>query len=176
VADATVSPLAVVQVFLGHLAAEGHELVVYDINRLADAEPLLRADARLPAERLLSGADRPFAVTLITNESDASLKLVALHRPSGGAVGAGEPLDLSWPTGIFSLSHGALPISPDDPIYGAARPPGTHRVYLGKVELIGEIGLLAMPANALIRLRFNPFFSYEERRIEQFLAVTDSGT
>jgi alpha-beta hydrolase superfamily lysophospholipase len=176
VADATVSPLAVVQAFLGHLAAEGHELVVYDINRLADAEPLLRADARLPAERLLSGADRPFAVTLITNESEASLKLVALHRPSGGSVGAGEPLDLSWPTGVFSLSHGALPISPDDPIYGAARPPGTRRVFLGKVELLGELGLLAMPANALVRLRFNPFFSYEESRIEQFLRVTDSGT
>jgi len=175
VADATVSPLAVVQVFLGQLAAEGHELVVYDINRLADAEPLLRPDARLPAERLLSGADRPFAVTLITNESEQSLKLIALHRPSHGLVGAGEPLDLTWPTGVFSLSHAALPISPDDPIYGAARRPGTHRVYLGKVELLGELGLLAMPANALIRLRFNPFFAYEERRIEEFLALSEGG-
>ena len=176
VADATVSPLAVVQVFLGRLAAEGHELVVFDINRLADAEPLLRADARLPVERLLSGPERPFAVTLVTNESAQSLKLVAIHRPSRGAAGAGEPLELTWPKGVFSLSHGALPISPDDPIYGAERPRGTDRVYLGKVELLGEKGLLAVPATALIRLRFNPFFEYEELRIEQFLAVSDSGT
>jgi pimeloyl-ACP methyl ester carboxylesterase len=174
-ADATVSPLALVQVFLNRLAAEGHELVVFDINRLADAEPLLRADARLPVERLLSGADRPFAVTLITNESEQSLRLMALHRPAGGQVGAGEPLDLTWPSGVFSLSHGALPISPDDPIYGAERPPGTDRVYLGNIELLGELGVLAMPANALIRLRFNPFFGYELLRIEQFLEVTDPG-
>ena len=40
VVDATVSPQAVVQIFLGRLAGEGHELVVYDLNRRADAEPL----------------------------------------------------------------------------------------------------------------------------------------
>jgi alpha-beta hydrolase superfamily lysophospholipase len=174
-ADATVSPLALVQVFLNRLAAEGHELVVFDINRLADAEPLLRADARLPVERLLSGPERSFAVTLVTNESEQSLRLMALHRPAGGQIGAGEPLDLTWPSGVFSLSHGALPISPDDPIYGAERPPGTDRVYLGNVELLGELGVLAMPATALIRLRFNPFFVYELLRIEQFLEVTDLG-
>ena len=76
---------------------------------------------------------------------------------------------------MFSLSHTALPIAPDDPLYGAERPPGSTSVYLGRIELLGEQGLLAMPANALIRLRFNPFFSYEQQRIVQFLALTESG-
>ncbi len=31
-----------------------------------------------------------------------------------------------------------------------------------------------MPANALIRLRFNPFFAYEQQQIEQFLALEHS--
>jgi len=174
VADATVSPLAVVQVFLGRLAAEGHELVLFDINRLATAEPLLRVNARLPAERLLTGAERSFDVTLVTNENETSLALTALHRPARGAVDAGTPLGLSWPPGVFSLSHTALPIPPDDPIYGAERPEGTRGVYLGRIELLGEQGLLAMPANALIRLRFNPFFAYEQQRIEQFLTLEPS--
>lgn len=173
VADATVSPLAVVRVFLGRLAPEGHELVVYDINRRADAEPLLRAGARLPAEKLLSGDARPFGVTLISNENDNSQSLVSIRRPAGGSVQGPEPTGLMWPVGVFSLSHTALPIAPNDPIYGAGRPATRDRIYLGKPELLGEIGLLAMPANALIRLRFNPFFEYQSGRIERFLAVLD---
>jgi hypothetical protein len=28
-----------------------------------------------------------------------------------------------------------------------------------------------MRANALVRLRFNPFFSFQEKRVEEFLAL-----
>jgi hypothetical protein len=73
---------------------------------------------------------------------------------------------------MFSLSHLALPVSPQDPVYGAERPPASKQVYLGRAELLGEQGLLAMPTNALVRLRFNPFFADEERRIEEFLALS----
>jgi alpha-beta hydrolase superfamily lysophospholipase len=172
VADATVSPLAVVQVFMGRLAPEGHELVLFDVNRRAEAQPLLRLDARLPAERLLYGAERPFGVTLITNENESSSMMTALYRPANGTVAPGEPTGFAWPTGMFSLSHLALPVSPQDPVYGAERPPASKQVYLGRAELLGEQGLLAMPTNALVRLRFNPFFADEERRIEEFLALS----
>jgi hypothetical protein len=122
---------------------------------------------------LLSGDPRRFDVTLITNESDSTSALVALHRPSGESVVAAERLALTWPPGIFSLSHVALPIAPDDPVYGAERPLGTRSVYLGRIELLGEQGLLAMPANVMLRLRYNPFFSYQENRIESFLALSE---
>ncbi len=171
VADATVAPRAVVQIFLNRLAAEGHEVVIFNVNQRADAEPFLSANVRLAAAQLLRGPERPFGMTLITNESESSSELVALHRPSHGSVDAGVPIGLSWPIRMFSLSHTALPIAPDDPIYGAERPRATSSVYLGRVEVLGEQGLLAIPANALVRLRFNPFFSYEETRIEQFLAL-----
>jgi alpha-beta hydrolase superfamily lysophospholipase len=171
VADATVSPLAVVQAFLGRLAAEGHELVLYDTNRRADATPLLRPGARQPAERLLSGDPRPFGVTLLTNESETSPNLVALHRAADGTVAAAAPIGLAWPPGMFSLSHVALPIAPDDPVYGAERAPEAKQVYLGRIELSGEQGLLAFPANVLIRVRFNPFFDDAGRRIDAFLTL-----
>lgn len=173
VADATVSPLAVVQIFLGRLAPESHELVIFDINRRADAEALLHPGARLPAERLLSGEARPFDVALVTNENAASTTLVTLRRPAQGSVGAPEITGLTWPHGIFSLSHTALPIAPDDPIYGAERPAQTRTVYLGRLELLGEQGLLATPANVMVRLRFNPFFDYTQDRIERFLALAE---
>jgi hypothetical protein len=175
VADSTVSPLAVVHVFLGRLAPEGHELVVFDINRRAQATPLLRAGARLPAEKLLQGDPLPFGVTLITNETPFSPNLVALHRPAQQSLYETQTTDLAWPTGIFSLSHVALPIAPSDPIYGAERPANSQVVYLGRTELLGEQGLMALPANTLIRLRFNPFFADEQRRIEEFLSVAVPG-
>jgi len=172
VVDATVSPQAVVQIFLGRLASEGHELVVYDLNRRADAEPLLRAGARRSGEQLLNSVDLPFDMTLITNETDATAELAAVHRPAHGPIEPPVPIGISWPAGMFSLSHTALPISPDDPIYGSERPSSSSTVYLGRLELLGEQGVLAVPANALVRLRFNPFFSYQENRIEHFLALS----
>lgn len=169
VADATVSPLAVVKVFMGRLAAEGHELVAFDINRHAEAGPLLRPDSRDPSERLLHGPSWPFDATLLTNESAASLALVALRRSAGDSTVRSVATDLAWPRGMFSLSHLALPIPPDDPIYGAERSPIRHAIYLGRVELLGERGLLAIPPDAQVRLRFNPFFSYVRERAESFL-------
>ena len=170
VADATVSPQAVIRIFMSRLAAEGHEVVAFDINRLAEAGPLLRPDSRDPSERLLHGQVWPFDATLVTNESAESRALVALRRPAGESTVRSEPTDLAWPPGVFALSHVALPVPPDDPIYGAT-PPANRRktLYLGRLELLGEQGLLATPPNALVRLRFNPFFSYVWERTEKFL-------
>jgi alpha-beta hydrolase superfamily lysophospholipase len=169
VADATVSPQAVVKVFMGRLAAEGHEVVAFDINRQAEVGPLLRPDSRDPAERLLHSPAWPFDATLLTNESPESHALVALRRSAGESTVRSEPTDLAWPRGVFALSHVALPVPPDDPIYGAEPPSTRKTLYLGKVELLGEQGLLAIPPNAMVRLRFNPFFSYVWERAERFL-------
>src|SRR6185436_3050640 len=145
VADATVSAPAVVRVFLGRLAPEGHALVAFDVNRRAEAEPLLLPGARLPAERLLTEPGLPFDVTLLTNAGPDSRALVARRRAAMQAEVIDEPTGLEWPAGIFSLSHLALPVPPDDPIYGATRPEHPTRIYLGRVELLGENGLLAVP-------------------------------
>jgi len=171
VADATVSAPAVIKAFLGRLAPEGHALVAFDVNRRTEVEPIFRPGARLPAEKLLTGAALPFECTLLTNADGETDAIVARHRAAGGSEIADEPTDLAWPAGVYSLSHLALPIPPDDPIYGAQRPRGTTMVFLGKVGLQGENGLLAIPPASLLRLRFNPFFAYEEKRIMAFLSL-----
>jgi esterase/lipase len=175
IADATVSPPAVINVFMARLAPEGHELVAFDINRLAEVEPLLRPDASRPSERILTAPAWPFDATLITNQDAGSPALIALHRPpgAGGADVRREPTDLVWPQGVFALSHSSLPIPPDDPIYGAERPHDPHAMYLGDPELRGEQGLLSVPLGALVRLRFNPFFSYVESRTMRFMGLAD---
>ena len=43
-------------------------------------------------------------------------------------------------------------------------------MFLGKIELFGERGVLVVPPGNFARLRHNPFFPYVESRINQFLA------
>ena len=170
VADATVSPQAVIRILLSRLAAEGHELVAFDINRIADAVPLLRPGTANPAERLLRGPPWSFHATLLTNESDSSRTVVALERAPGDSAIHRRPTGVAWPPGIFALSHVAVPVAPEDPIYGARAPRAGRAIYLGDLELHGEQGMLAIPPTALERLRFNPFFTYLWQRTARFLS------
>ncbi len=58
----------------------------------------------------------------------------------------------------------ALPIPPDDPLYGQ-RPPGNQEVlFLGQMAIQGERGTLVLPAEWLLRLRHNPFYAYLDAR------------
>lgn len=168
-ADATVLAPAVVDILLQRLAPEGHEAVVFDLNRHADAEDLFRPGVLKVAGSLLAGPARPFALTVLANASDDSLALDAIRRaPVSGEV-TRQATGLAWPDEIFSLSHVALPFPPDDPVYGARRPAQAGTIYLGRPELLGERGLLAVSPTVLLRLRHNPFYSYLADRIERFL-------
>jgi alpha-beta hydrolase superfamily lysophospholipase len=170
--DATVSTHAVVDRLLKHLAPNRHELVLFDINRLAVKSPLLIDDPGPLTARVMSDATLPFTVTLVTNENHGSAAVVARHKPPFSAEASGaEPLALTWPRGVISLSHVALPFPPDDPLYGQ-RPDGNDDVlFLGEMALQGERGLLKIPADWLLRLRYNPFYDYLETRVLEW--VTD---
>lgn len=171
--DATVSPAAVVTTLMDRLAAAGHEAVVFDINRSAKVELLLRDDIRDPVEALLGERLWPFDVTVLTNADAGSSDLVALHRLAGQSALVREQTGLAWPPDIFALSHVAVPMAPDDPVYGERRPRRATAIYLGQIELLGEKGVLAVPPAALLRLRYNPFFSYLEQRTLRFMRLVD---
>jgi hypothetical protein len=64
-----------------------------------------------------------------------------------------------------SLSHVALPIAPDDPLYGQRAPDNDDFIFLGQMAIQGELGLLQIPTNWMIRLRYNPFYDYLESRM-----------
>lgn len=168
--DATVSTDAVVDQLLRHLASEGHELMLYDINRFAKKSPLLVADPGPLTERLMQDETLPFAVTLIANESSESRAVVARSKPPFTAqVTKTEPLDLEWPVDLISLSHVALPFPPDDPLYGRYPPESRERVFLGELAMRGERGVLKVPAQWLLRLRYNPFYDYQAQRVLHWL-------
>ena len=163
--DATVSTDAVVDRLLGLLAPNRHELVLFDINRFAVMSKLMVSDPGLLTDRLMAEADLPFSVTFVTNENPDSTAVLARYKPPFSTeVTKTERLNLDWPRGVISLSHVALPIPPDDPLYGR-RPPGNQDVlFLGQMDIRGERGLLVLPGDWLLRLRHNPFYAFLETR------------
>ena len=168
--DATVSPDAVVDQLLKHLAPEGHELMLYDINRFAIKSPLLVADPGPLTERLMGDKTLPFAVTLIANETPQSRSVTARFKPPFSPEASRfEPLNLAWPDDTMSLSHVDLPFPPDDPLYGRYPPEARGQVFLGQLAIRGERGLLKIPAQWLLRLRHNPFYDYQERRVLEWI-------
>ena len=68
------------------------------------------------------------------------------------------------PTRLLAFARGAA-VSTRRPVYGAGSPQ-SGRIHLGQPELLGERGFLAVPPTVLMRLRYDPFFHYVERRIE----------
>ena len=175
--DSTVTTEAVVDHLLGRLAPGRHELVLFDVNRFAAKSKLLIDDPAPLTERLMAQDDLPFAVTFVTNADPQTREVVARRKaPFASAPSDGEPLGLEWPRGVISLSHVALPIAPDDPLYGRRPPEDQSVLFLGEMAMQGERGLLRLPADWLLRMRYNPFYEVLERRvIEWFALAGDAG-
>ena len=151
-----------------------HELVLFDLNRRDVSSTVIVSDPG-PLTNMLMGNDAlPFALTLITNESPDSATVVRRHKPAFSSVASSEPLDQSWPAGVISLSHVALPFPPDDPLYGQARRGDDGTVFLGQIAVKGERGLLLFPSDWLLRLRHNPFYEFLEHRTLEWIGGTAS--
>jgi alpha-beta hydrolase superfamily lysophospholipase len=163
--DATVSTDAVVDRLLSQLVPNRHELVLFDVNRLAIKSKLMVSDPAPLTDRLMAEADLPFSITFVTNENPHSSAVLARYKlPFSSEATETERLNLDWPSGVLSLSHVALPIPPDDPLYGRRPPENEDFLFLGEMALQGERGLLRLPADWLLRLRYNPFYDYLEAR------------
>ena len=163
--DATVSTPAVIDALFRRLPPGGHELVLFDLNRLAAAEDFLRQDPRVAIAAELRDRTLPFAIGLVTNESETSPRVVLRYRLSGETQASEEDLGLEWPEGIYSLAHVSLPFPADDPLYGGPAAPASPGINLGRAELRGERGVLRVGADDLMRLRWNPFYRFLESRV-----------
>ena len=112
----------------------------------------------------------PFELTLVTNASVDTNAVVARRKPALAQHSYDVSLDLSWPQGLFSLSHVSIPFPPDDPIYGGRADDGDdNAIVLGSVAIRGERNLLQIPDDFFLRLRYNPFFPYLSQRLTAFL-------
>jgi alpha-beta hydrolase superfamily lysophospholipase len=170
--DSTVSTEAVVDNLLKRLPAGRNELVLFDINRHAKIKSTLLVEDPGPiTTRLVADANLPFAVTIVGNQNAGTNRIAVRHKMENTArTSDSSDLSLSWPGNVVSLSHIALPFPPDDPLYGRQPPTTDEFIYLGNLAFHGERGLLRIPADWLLRMRYNPFYAYLEQRMLQWLA------
>ncbi|SDK29379.1 Serine aminopeptidase, S33 [Microbulbifer yueqingensis] len=170
VVDATVQAPAVISHLFNLLPADGNELVLFDINRQAEVEHLLTWDPGKMIDALRQVPQRRYALTLVTNADPAAPQVVARQWLPGQGRARELPVGLQWPAGVYSLSHVALPFSPEDPVYGGDPDPGPG-IQLGNLALRGERGVLAISAATQLRLRWNPFYDWLENRTVQFMGL-----
>ena len=172
--DATVSAQALIDGLLGQLPANGHELVIFDINRLSEIEQILVQDPLKRMEAGLGQTGLTFTVSFVTNDSQKTRRVVVRRKKPGDAEIAEMSMGFMWPKGVYSLSHVALPFSPNDPLYGGPDAGNSPGIKLGDLALRGERGVLQIPAAAMLRLRWNPFYPYMERRLLEFVRLAGS--
>ncbi|MEI7869217.1 MAG: alpha/beta hydrolase [Candidatus Methylumidiphilus sp.] len=174
--DFTVSTSAVVSALHALLPQNGSELVLFDMNRAAKLSLLLRPDLETKLTRILPPPPRSFRTVIITNANPGTGEVVKVTE-AGTSTEQSQPLGLSYPADIFSLSHVALPFPPDDALYGMQ--PGTDEdfgINLGSIASRGERGALIMSLDGLLRTSSNPFFSYLVDRIEEGITTTPAPT
>lgn len=160
-ADSTVVVGALVDDLMAKLPPGGGELILFDINRASRLEGLLKRDYGADLAASLTKEGMPYSLTLVTGGEPGTPGLIAKSRR--GAVRSEEALTMSWPRDVFSLSHVALPIAPDDPVYGSEG--DSPLLPLGRLHARGEHGVLAISEGLLMRLRSNPFHAWTQDKI-----------
>ena len=168
--DATVVTGAVVDRLYGRLRGNGSALVIFDLNRVSGAAPLLQPEMQGLVKRLFLGQQRQYRLSVVTNASPETLDVVERDVAPEGTVIVDRALGLAWPRGVFSLSHVALPFPTDDPLYGTDPDPREdYGLRLGRLEPRGERGVLGVSVEDLMRLSCNPFFPYLEARLREWI-------
>lgn len=178
VVDFTVSTNAIVSILYARLPSNGSELVLFDVNRSVKFGQLLRSSADIALARILPAGPQKYRTTIITN-TDAGTNEVSERVIEAGTVAENSrPLGLSFPPGVYSLSHVALPFPMNDSLYGLFPDPAEDfGIHLGALAPRGERNVLIVSMDSLLRISFNPFFPYMLGRIEEGITKhADSAT
>jgi esterase/lipase len=165
IVDSTVSVPAVVDNLFNRLPKGKHTLVFFDINHNFDRNHLVKSGLSTKIQILRDTAiHENYTFELISNmhtKSRSVERIVNHTKPMA--------LPYQWSKGLYSLSHLAMPISPNDPLYGNADAPKSPGIQLGHLAIYGETGVLQISSASLLRQRWNPFHSYIKQRVLAFL-------
>lgn len=165
IVDRTITVSDIVNNLYVRLPEGNHTLVLFDINHGFMNENLIKRQTISEMEKVRETASNiPYTFDLISdiNSTDDHLMLIR----NGEII---EELPYRWPQGLYSLSHLAIPISLNDPLYGNKDAPKSPGIYLGHLSLYGETSVLEISAATLLRQRWNPFHDYTKQRVLEFM-------
>ncbi|MEA3491950.1 MAG: alpha/beta fold hydrolase [Campylobacterota bacterium] len=170
--DSTVVVADTVQNLYNLLPNRQNTLVLFDVNHKYENSYLISPEVSASIKNLISAKrGNHYRLEMVTNRienMEDSLRQITVKKDGNVEQ---KDLDLSWPKGIYSLSHLALPINADDPLYGRTGAPPSPGIKLGDVTLHGENHTLDISASTLQRQRWNPFHHYTKRRVLEFMQL-----
>lgn len=170
--DSTVRTDALIYNVFDQLPENGHQLVLFDINRSEIIQHFIIDSERDLLDELEKKAPAKYEYTLVTNRDEQSNDVQSRTRVAGAMGPVTIDLPYEWPDGVYSLSHVAIPFRPTDSRYGAYSEDGlSNPGSFNNLAPRGEQAILAIPLGRLMRLRYNPFFGYVEYRTLQFCKV-----
>ncbi len=173
IVDSTVSVPAVVTKLFERLPTNKHSknkhtLVLFDINHNFSRNHLIKDSKNIDIQTLRDTAtNENYTFELISNmhTKNRTVEQIVNHKPI-------KTLRHKWAKGLYSLSHLAMPISPNDPLYGNEDAPKSPGIQLGHLAIYGETALLQTSSASLLRQRWNPFHDYTKERVLTFLEAT----
>ena len=166
VVDSSVVVHKLITVLFDHLDSDASELVLFDVNRVDRLSNLLNLSFEQSVVPRLKRTDRPYRLTVLRNINSDSRQLILKSHSHGKTTE--QETDLHWPHSVVSLSHIAVPIPPDDPIYGTEQDDG-NRLSLGSLSMRAEPGALLISNSMFVRCRSNPFYNFMEDRVVDWL-------
>jgi esterase/lipase len=165
--DDTISVPDTVNRLYKRLPKGKHSLVLFDINNNFSKNLLVKSKVSKSIEYLKNntkGSNYSFDLISNENSKDGSIELIRDNKLL-------ENLHYYWPKKLFSLSHIAMAISPNDLLYGSMDAPKSPGINLGHLSIYGESSVLQLPPSAILRQRWNPFYEYTQKRVMEFLQL-----
>ena len=115
-------------------------------------------------------------MTLFTASLDSVSRAVdTMTLLSGSSDAVITATNMEWPESVFSLSHIALPFRDDDAVYGNGEVHGGHRVSFGALAPRGERSVMRLNAEYFLRMRYNPFFDFQQSHMIEWLEQLPNG-
>jgi len=167
IVDSTITVPDIVDKFYNRLPEGNHTLVLFDINHRFSSNHLVKNNVAKSIQKLQeTSTDIHYRFDLISdmNSTDDNLMLMTNNKII-------KKLNLQWPDGLYSLSHLAVPISNNDPLYGDKNGPKSPGLKLGHLAFYGETSILEISAASMLRQRWNPFHDYTKQRVLEFMGL-----
>ena len=167
IVDYTVSIQDTIHKLYERLPKGDHTLVLFDINHNFSSNHLVKQSVSTTLQQLReTPKNGNYTFDLISNidTTERTLMKITDHK-------AVKNLHLRWPKHLYSLSHLAMPITRDDPLYGDVNAPKSPGIQLGHLAVYGETSVLQTSASSFLRQRWNPFYDYTEQRAMEFMGL-----
>ncbi len=95
--DSTVETWATIDRLYAYLPENGSELVLFDLNRSSIVRAFLRRDYQAAVRGLFAKAERPYRLTLVTNDRADGPEAAAITAAARSTESVRTPLGLAWP-------------------------------------------------------------------------------